>query len=65
MHCELCVVFTESSVSVEVSGTPSIAHSGFFAGCVTAGVRGNAAQPDCVSEVNMSEEGMGSSSLCW
>lgn len=62
-HCELCVVFTELSVSVEVSGTLWIANSGFFAGCVNAGARGSAAQPD--SEVIMSEEGMGSSSLCW
>lgn len=64
-HCELCVVFTELSASVEVSGILCIAHSGFFAGCVTVGARGNAAQPYCVSEVIMSEEGMGSSSLCW
>lgn len=60
----MCCIY-ELGVSAEVSGTLCIAHYGFFAGCVTAGVRGNAAQPDCVSEVNMSEEGMGSSSLCW
>lgn len=37
----------------------------FFAGCVTAGVRGNTAQLGFVSEAIMSEEGIGSFSLCW